>query len=88
MCHISDMSQSTKPQLYLPEGQPHIELLGPEGTVLAELHDHQTRRDVEAGKINLSKSQLTRIVWEFWREGQQRSYHGRPAEVDLGEISD
>jgi hypothetical protein len=27
-----------------------------------------------------------RVVWEFWREAQQRSYHGESAVVDLGKI--
>jgi hypothetical protein len=26
------------------------------------------------------------IVWEYWRAGYERSYHGEPAIIDLGEI--
>ena len=28
------------------------------------------------------------IVWEFWRMNQLRSFHGPPAVLDLGDISD
>lgn len=34
-----------------------------------------------------SESATVRIVWEFWRAGYERSYHGEPGTVDLGEIS-
>jgi hypothetical protein len=27
-----------------------------------------------------------RVVWEYWRAGFERSYHGKPGIVDLGEI--
>ena len=27
------------------------------------------------------------VVWEYWRAGYERSYHGEPGIVELGEIS-
>jgi hypothetical protein len=26
------------------------------------------------------------VVWEYWRAGYERSFHGQPAVVELGEI--
>jgi hypothetical protein len=26
------------------------------------------------------------VVWEYWRAGYERSFHGQPAVIELGEI--
>ncbi len=28
-----------------------------------------------------------KVIWDYWRAGYERSFHGEPAVVELGEIS-
>jgi len=54
------------------------------GTTVAEWHDKIIRRECEAS--NRAKSEITKVIWEFWKT-EQSEYHYRPrGEVDLGEI--
>jgi hypothetical protein len=43
-----------------------------------------------ADRPKISESQPVetslRVIWEFWRAGYERSYHGEPGVVELGEI--
>jgi hypothetical protein len=34
----------------------------------------------------IATAEPVQVCWEFWREAQQRSFHGAPAVIELGEI--
>ena len=54
------------------------------GATVAEWHDKLIRRECEAS--TRAKSEITKVIWEFWKIGQSE-YHYRPrGVVDLGEI--
>jgi len=54
------------------------------GATVAEWHDKLIRRECEAS--TRAKSDITAVIWEFWKM-EQSEYHYRPrGEVDLGEI--
>jgi len=54
------------------------------GTTVAEWHDKLIRQECEMS--NRAKSEITKVIWEFWKM-EQSEYHYRPSgEVDLGEI--
>jgi len=75
-------------QLYLPpaasdrvSGRVDLQV---NGTTVAEWHDKLIRR--ECGMSNRAKSEITKVMWEFWKI-EQSEYHYRPrGVVDLGEI--
>jgi hypothetical protein len=62
------MTIQNKVRLHLPAGERHIELHDNQGNVLLEYWDHQTRRDIESGAINLETSALTQTVHDLYRE--------------------
>jgi len=54
------------------------------GMTILEWHDKIIRRECEAS--NRAKSEITKVIWEFWKI-EQSEYHYRPRGViDLGEI--
>ncbi|MGC1673463.1 MAG: hypothetical protein WA739_14480 [Candidatus Acidiferrales bacterium] len=53
----------------------NIELSGP-----TTLQPSNIERDKSERELLLS------VRWEFWRAGYERSYHGEPGIVNLGEI--
>jgi hypothetical protein len=36
----------------------------------------------------ITAAEPVQVCWEFWREAQQRSFHGAPAVIELGEIGE
>jgi len=75
-------------QLYLPRaaadrasGRMDLQI---NGATVAEWHDKLIRRECEASRR--AKSEITKVIWEFWKI-EQSEYHYRPrGVVDLGEI--
>jgi hypothetical protein len=42
--------------------------------------------NISSGKDSSPRSTPDSVLWRFWDAGYERSYHGAPAIVDLGEI--
>jgi len=75
-------------QLFLPRGASDRVSgrmdLQVNGTTVAEWHDKIIRRECEASPP--AKSEITKVIWEFWKIDQSE-YHYRPRGViDLGKI--
>jgi len=55
-----------------------------DGVTVAEFHDKIIRRECEASPR--AKSEITKVIWEFWKIDQSEYHYRPPGEVDLGEI--
>ena len=75
-------------QLYLPpavsdraSGRMDLQV---NGATVAEWHDKLVRQECESS--SRAKSEITSVIWEFWKMTQSEYHYRKAGQVDLGKI--
>jgi hypothetical protein len=58
----------------------------PNNQILRYARGRQREEEPVTAIVRDADSTAVKVVWEYWRAGYERSFHGEPAVVELGEI--
>jgi hypothetical protein len=76
---------NTVVRLVLPPGEKYMLLTDEDDDVLLEIHEYQVRRDIEDGKVDLSKSRFIPEFYDYWLRTLENGQ--RPIKCQCGQKS-